>query len=265
MSALFTLRNALIATAVALLVALGIETEWGAAFTAPPLQSRSGTVKQDATSVLPDFRLGSEASAYSQIVERPLLNPSRKPAPTQLVTAAPEPPKPQVRRGLYQLIGITDLGAVKIAQLREVASNRVKSVRQGDQLQEMTVAKVESTQVTLAFQGETDVIEMAKFTASGRVPQPAPPPVIAQAPPPAVAPPQPPPQPQPGQPLAAAAYANPIIAAQLAASGQAAAPAAPGAAAPAATPPPPAPQREVVSVVEMLERRRLARQQAGSQ
>ena len=264
MSALFTLRNALIATAVALLVALGVETEWGAAFTAPPLQSRSGTVKQDATSVLPDFRLGSEASAYSQIVERPLLNPSRKPAPTQLVTAAPEPPKPQVRRGLYQLIGITDLGAVKIAQLREVASNRVKSVRQGDQLQEMTVAKVESTQVTLAFQGETDVIEMAKFTASGRVPQPAPPPVIAQAPPPAAAPPQPQ-LPQPGQPLAAAAYANPIIAAQLAASGQAAAPAAPGAAAPAATPPPPAPQREVVSVVEMLERRRLARQQAGSQ
>ena len=196
MSALFTLRNALIATAVALLVALGVETDWGAALTTPPLQSRSGTVKQDATSVLPDFRLGSEASAYSQIVERPLLNPSRKPAPTQLVTAAPEPPRPQVRRGLYQLIGITDLGSIKIAQLREIASNRVKSVRQGDQLQEMTVAKVEPTQVTLSFQGETDVIEMAKFTASGRVPQPPPPPpMIAQAPPPVavaeVAPPPP--------------------------------------------------------------------------
>ena len=181
---------------MALLVALGVETDWGAALTTPPLQSRSGTVKQDATSVLPDFRLGSEASAYSQIVERPLLNPSRKPAPTQLVTAAPEPPKPQVRRGLYQLIGITDLGSIKIAQLREIASNRVKSVRQGDQLQEMTVAKVEPTQVTLSFQGETDVIEMAKFTASGRVPQPPPPPpMIAQAPPPVavaeVAPPPP--------------------------------------------------------------------------
>lgn len=186
MSTLFTLRNALLATAAALLVALGIETDWGAAFTSPQLQLRAGVVKQDAASVLPDFRLGSEASAYNQIVERPLLNPSRKPAPTQLVTAAPEPPKPQVRRGLYQLIGITDLGTVKIAQVREVASNRVKSVRLGDQLQEMTVTKVEPTQVTLAFQGETDIIEMAKFTASGRVPQPpAPPPVLAQfAPPP---------------------------------------------------------------------------------
>ena len=182
MSALFTLRNVLSAVAVALLVALGIETDWGAALTAPPLQLRSGIVRQDATSVLPDFRLGSEATAYSQIVERPLLNPSRKPAPTQLVTAAPEPPKPQVRRGLYQLIGITDLGAVKIAQVREIASNRVTSVRQGDQLQEMTVAKVEPTQVTLSFQGETDVIEMAKFTASGRVPPPAAPPPMGSPP-----------------------------------------------------------------------------------
>ena len=182
MTTLFTLRNALIATAVALLVALGIETDWGAALTTPQLQSRSGGVKQDASSVLPDFRLGSEASAYSQITDRPLLNPSRKPAPTQLVTAAPEPPKPQVRRGLYQLIGITDLGAVKIAQVREIASNRVKSVRQGDQLQEMTVAKVEPTQVTLAFQGETDVIQMAKFTVSGRVPQPPAPPPTAPLP-----------------------------------------------------------------------------------
>ena len=193
MSALFTLRNVLSAVAVALLVALGIETDWGAALTAPPLQLRSGIVRQDATSVLPDFRLGSEATAYSQIVERPLLNPSRKPAPTQLVTAAPEPPKPQVRRGLYQLIGITDLGAVKIAQVREIASNRVTSVRQGDQLQEMTVAKVEPTQVTLSFQGETDVIEMAKFTASGRVPPPATPPPMGS--PPALQS-QPPAQPQ---------------------------------------------------------------------
>jgi hypothetical protein len=259
MSTLFTLRNALMATAAALLIALGVQTDWGAALTSPPLQSRSGAVKQDSTSVLPDFRLGSEASAYGQIVERPLLNPSRKPAPTQLVTAAPEPPRPQVRRGLYQLIGVTDLGTVKIAQLREVASNRVKSVRQGEQLQEMTVAKIDPTQVTLAFQGETDVIELAKFTASGRVPQPAPPPPIIAPPPPqpvAVQTPQP-------QNLPPGAYNNPLIAAaQAAAAGQAAAPVAQ---APAATPPPPAQPREVISVVEMLERRRQARQQAGGQ
>ena len=254
---MFTLRNLLLATAVALLLALGIETDWGAAFTGPQLQARSGGVKQDATSVLPDFRLSSEASAYGQISERPLLNPSRKPAPTQLVTAAPEPPKPQVRRGLYQLIGITDLGAVKIAQLREIASNRVKSVRQGDQVQEMTVAKVDTTQVTLAFQGETDVIEMAKFTASGRVPQPAPPPVVAQAPPPQAA------IPQPQQPApVAAAPPSPFVSGlgQPPAVGQRVFPNGL-----VATDTPTDQPRQVVNVVEMLERRRLARQQAGGQ
>lgn len=258
MSAVFTLRNLLLATAGMLLVALGVETDWGAALTKQPILSRSGGVKQEATAVLPDFRLGSEAGAYSQITERPLLNPSRKPAPTQIVTAAPEPPKPQVRRGLYQLIGITDLGAIKIAQVREIASNRVKSVRQGDQLQEMTVAQVAATQVTLAFQGETDVIEMAKYTASGRVPQPPPPPPPVSLPPPVPA------QavvPQQSVPVAASPAAPPGSGfGQPAAVGQRVFPNGL-----VAVDPPDGRPREVVNVVEMLERRRLARQQAGGQ
>lgn len=180
MSALLTLRNGLIALAAALAAALGFETEWGAALTASPAPTRSVTGKHDNAAVLPDFRLSSEANNYAQISERPLLNPTRKPAPTQLVVAATEPPKPQVRRGLYLLMGVTDLGSTKIAQVREVASNRVQSVREGEQLQEMTVKKVDTTQVTLAFQGETDVLELPKFTASGRVPQPvAPAPQLA--------------------------------------------------------------------------------------
>ena len=174
MIAIFTLRNGLIALAAALAAAFGFETDWGAAFTESTVASHSISGKHDSAMVLPDFRLSTETTNYAQISERPLLNPTRKPAPTQAVVAATEPPKPQVRRGLYQLVGVMDLGAVKIAQVREIASNRTKSVREGDLLQEMTVKKVDATQVTLAFQGETDVIDLAKFTASGRVPQPAP-------------------------------------------------------------------------------------------
>lgn len=255
MSSLFTLRNGLIAVAVALAVALGIETEWGAALTASSVPTRSITGKHDNAAVLPDFRLSSEATNYAQISERPLLNPTRKPAPTQLVVAATEPPKPQVRRGLYQLIGVMDLGTVKVAQVREIASNRTKSIREGDSLQEMTVKKVDATQVTLAFQGETDVLELAKFTASGRVPQPVAPP--------------PPPPPQQAQPFAQAIPSVMPTApvAGFAGVGQSALPMPQAQPVPAgvaaATPPPP--QRETISVVEMLERRRLARQQAGGQ
>ena len=250
MSSLFTLRSGLIAAAVALAAAFGFETEWGAALMSSATPTRPVAGKHDNAAVLPDFRLSSEATNYAQISERPLLNPTRKPAPTQLVVAATEPPKPQVRRGLYQLIGVMDLGTIKVAQVREIASNRTKSIREGDALQEMTVKKVDATQVTLAFQGETDVLELAKFTASGRVPQPSPPP---QPPPPqpfaqAQPAPQPPMQPNPsvgpaGQPIQPIPQPVPL----------------PTATAPAA------PQREVMNVVEMLERRRLARQQAGGQ
>ena len=252
MSSLFALRNGLIALAVALVVALGFETEWGSALTASSTPTRSVTGKHDNAAVLPDFRLSSEATNYAQISERPLLNPTRKPAPTQLVVAATEPPKPQVRRGLYQLIGVMDLGTVKVAQVREVASNRTKSIREGDALQEMTVKKVDATQVTLAFQGETDVLELAKFTASGRVPQP-------------VAPPPPPPQPvaqmQPAAPVMAAVQPPiPTAAVQPSVPGPRVYPNGLVEVTPQSNEP-----RQVMNVVEMLERRRLARQQAGGQ
>lgn len=182
---LFTLRNALIVAALGLAAVFGYETDWGDAFTAPPLTLRNTPAKHDSAAVLPDFRLSSEAHAYSQITERPLLNPSRKPAPTQApVAAATEPPKPQIRRGLYTLVGVTDLGSIKIAQMREASNGRVKSVRVGDALQEMKVAKIEVDRVTLSFMGETDVVDLAKFTASGRVPQP-----FVQASPPPIQPP----------------------------------------------------------------------------
>ena len=255
MSSLFTLRSALIAVAIALAVALGIETEWGSALTATATPTRSMTGKHDNAAVLPDFRLTSEATNYAQISERPLLNPTRKPAPTQLVVAATEPPRPQVRRGLYQLIGVMDLGTVKVAQVREIASNRTRSIREGDALQEMTVKKVDTTQVTLAFQGETDVLELAKFTASGRVPQPIAPPQ----------PPAPPPQPvmqaQPVAPVAVAVQpAIPPAVVQPTVPGPRVYPNGLVEVAPQSSEP-----RQVVNVVEMLERRRLARQQAGGQ
>jgi len=256
MSTLFTLRNLLIVTAVALGAALGFEMDWGNALSGSPLSARAVNGKFDGATVLPDFRLQSEAGAYAQISERPLLNPTRRPAPTQLVAAATEPPKPQVRRGLYQLIGVMDLGDVKIAQVREIASNRTRSVREGELLQEMTVKKVEETQVTLAFQGETDVIQMAKFTASGRVPQLLPAPV------------QTPvqrtlsPQPMPPSPSRPPPIQQPVASGNVPSVSPSVPTSVPAGV--AATSPPSKP-REVINVVEMLERRRLARQQAGGQ
>jgi D-Tyr-tRNAtyr deacylase len=191
----------LAACAAALALTLAWMTDWGQGFTTDDVDVKTSASKLDPATVLPDFKLSAEQNAYAQISERPLLSPTRRPAPTQAVAAvAPEPPKPQIRRGLYQLLGVSDYGDVKVAQVREVATSRVKTVRTGDTLQEMTVSKIEATQVALKFLEETDVLEMAKFTASARVPQ-GPSSTFAQAQPPqAAVNPLPPPQLPPGGP-----------------------------------------------------------------
>jgi len=150
---------------------------------------RDAAKKIGSAFVLPDFRMNTEASVHTDLVDRPLFSPTRTRAPTQIVTAAPESAKPTIRRGLYQLTGVTDLGLIKIAYLREVATNRVRSVREGDSLQELTVKTITPTQLTLTYAGDIDLIELAKFTPSGRVPVPMPPLAAALTPPPPSSPP----------------------------------------------------------------------------
>jgi len=126
-----------------------------------------------SAAVLPDFHLAPERSiAYAEIAARPLFNPGRKPAPTQAVATATEPPKPQIRRGLYELMGVMESPTGRLAQLRELSTRRSLSVRVGDSLQEMNVVRVGIDSVVLGFAGDTDELRLPQFTASGRVPQP---------------------------------------------------------------------------------------------
>lgn len=167
-------------------------TEWGERLLNPVVLPGEPTAKSplQGVDVLPDFKLSGEAAAYNVISQRPLLNPTRAPAPTAAVIVTTEPPKPQIRRGLYELLGVSEIGSTRVAQLRENATRRVVSARVGDNLQELKVEKITPDGVVLAFQNEKDEIRLARFTASSRVPQPPPP----QAPP--AVPPTPQQQPQ---------------------------------------------------------------------
>lgn len=208
------IRWALAILAVGLGIALGWVTDWGRDFGAEPeLLRNKAAAKADAGTLLPDFKLSAESGAYAQVSERPLLNPTRRPAPTQpIALIAPEPPRPQIRRGLYQLVGVSDLGGLKLAQVKEIAGGKVRTIKVGDQLQELSVKSIGKEDVVLAFQGETDVLQLAKYTASGRVPAPAP-----------VQPVQPP-SPQPSIPLpppvASVTPPNPVSPSGVAADGR---------------------------------------------
>ena len=145
-----------------------------------------GLLGASLPSVLPDFRIASESGEYDEVISRPLLNPSRRPAPLQAVSAATEPSKPQIRRGLYEMIGVLEIGDKRLAQLRELAANRVHTVRVGEQLQEFRVKAITPQMVSLEFAGETDEVRLPAFTNStkARMSAPVPPPVAALASPP---------------------------------------------------------------------------------
>ena len=224
------LNIVLATTAAGLLALLGWLTDWGQALTRPAEVRPSVAGKPDVSGLLPDFRIDADAQSYAAVSERPLLNPTRRPAPTAPVVASTEPPKPQIRRGLYQLIGVMDLGAERIAQVRDTATNATRSVKVGDMLQELRVEAIQPDSVRLAFAGESDILTLARFTPSGRVPQPpappAPPPAAAQA----AAPPQASAAAGAGQPPQAAAAAAPAASGNPAVAQQSPAPApAPGA------------------------------------
>lgn len=186
----------------------------GSANPVTPGRKTAGSGVQAA--VLPDFRMSGEASTYGEMVARPLLNPSRRPAPLQAIVEATEPPKPQIRRGLYELVGVMDMGEKRLAQLRELAANRVHTVQVGERLQEFRVKSISSELVSLEFAGETDDVRLPKFTNSSKartLAPPAPPPVAVatpQAPPLAV--PQPPQVQNTSSPTRAAAGPVPVAA-----------------------------------------------------
>ncbi|TAG81095.1 MAG: hypothetical protein EAZ24_04635, partial [Burkholderiales bacterium] len=146
----------------ALALGFAYVTEWGERLINPVVLPGEAAAKTplQGVDVLPDFKLSGESAAYNGIHLRPLLNPTRAPAPTAAVVATTEPPKPQIRRGLYELLGISQIGAMRVAQIRETATRRVMSVRQGDFLQELKVDRISNDYVVLVFQGERDEIQL---------------------------------------------------------------------------------------------------------
>ncbi len=276
---------------IALLLAYGgYVTDWGRQLGGNEVSWRKVTTPSLSTGVVPDIAFNADASPYAAVTEHNVFAPWRKPAPPADTAKVPvEPPKPQIRRGIYTLTGTIALGDDVIATVKETATGRTKQVRKGEQLQEYLVEKVESDRVFLAFAGQTEELALAKFTQSGRasvsVPSAAQPVPTALPPgmaPPGMAPPgavpqQPPQLPSvPGRPVAGQPGANVV---------QVPIPTAPGSIAPfpssVTTPPgggspqtPPAqtppvstvptaqtPPPEVIDVGELLRRRREARNQ----
>ena len=105
--------------------------------------------------LLPPVTPTPAEQAYPEVVARPLFTPTRRPAPTQQVAAAPA-----FNRGQFQLLGVIIAGNSKTAMLREKASGKIHRVDVGREVNGIKVASIERDTVTLAQGGESEVVPL---------------------------------------------------------------------------------------------------------
>ena len=152
--------------------------------------------------LLPSLAAVNPDQEYAEMGARPLFTPTRRPAPPATAPAAAS----AMAKGQFTLTGVTIVGPLKIALLREKSSGRVIRVEEGNDVNGIKVAQVDAEQVKLTQGGDSEVVQM--LVSKGAV-QPAAPPSTAAAASagPFAPPPGPPPAPAPpgANPLARAA------------------------------------------------------------
>ena len=208
----YPLISALAILAVVLAVVLGLEVASGAQL-AERLATRGAPAAAPISAkLLPPVAAVNPDQEYPETGNRPLFIATRRPAPSAVATAA----VPTMAKGQYMLTGVTIVGPLKIALLREKSSGRVIRVEEGNDVNGIKVAQVDAEQVKLTQGGDQEVVQL--LVTKGAAPASAPPasaasaagpfaPVAGATPPvpPGANPlarPGPPPAAQPGQPPA---------------------------------------------------------------
>lgn len=105
--------------------------------------------------LLPPMPVTVAEQAYPETVARPLLSPNRRPAPEKVAG-----PVSTMQKGRYTLTGVTIVGPLRIALLREKASGRVVRAEKGKEIEGVTVQEIEAESVTLAMGGDQETISL---------------------------------------------------------------------------------------------------------
>lgn len=153
-------------------VVIGIESDWGREWRKPDAGMPLIEPKTVPLNLMQDYKLEGDVTAYVEMVNRPLLTPTRRPAPPP---PPPEPPKQVIQRGQFALLGTTITKDKNIAFLRQASSGKFHRVEQGQVLNGMTVAKVAADRVTLQLGEDSEEIVMRIATATTKPPPSQPP------------------------------------------------------------------------------------------
>lgn len=151
----WTVENILWAVLCAgLIVAIGLETNWGATLHKPLVESTATTEPFAAPELAVDFKTPS-ADTFIAISARPLFVPSRSPAP-------PPPPPPNVEsrptmtKGQFLLYGTIQSPEGSFAQLAPRTGGKVRFIPKGAEIDGITVKEVGSDFVVLTQFGDEE-------------------------------------------------------------------------------------------------------------
>ncbi len=112
--------------------------------------------------LLPEYPAGASAAAKTDVVDRTLFNPTRRPAPPAAAVA--ETAKPKMQKGQFALSGTMMIDNVVMAFLRESPGGKSRKVRQGENLNGMIVAEIKPDRVRLTLGEESEEL-MLKVAA----------------------------------------------------------------------------------------------------
>src|SRR5450631_3846096 len=108
--------------------------------------------------VLPEYGIEGGIAARAATVQRTLFNPTRRPAPA----AVSEPAEAQsFRKGQFALVGSSVTNDRRVAFLREMASGKSRMVRQGDEINGITIAEVSPETVRLQRGSQSEELRLA--------------------------------------------------------------------------------------------------------
>lgn len=157
---------------VVLALVIGWESGWGKSFVRHPAPAEAITPKPVVASVLPDYMISGGASAHTEMVQRTLFNPTRRPAP-----AAPEVAASRMQRGQFALTGTLVIDGKSTAFLKELQGNKARKVLAGDKINGMVVAEVKADRIRLTMGDESEELVLKV----GTNPRPTVAPVVATA------------------------------------------------------------------------------------
>lgn len=153
----------------ALVLGIGLETEWGAKTQWAVGDTKAGPTDFTRPALSEPFQLPAP-DQFLSVTTRPMFIVTRRPAPPP---PPPEAPKPAMKKGQFVLMGTTIVPEGKFAFLLEKANNKTRVVAQGKLINEILVKEVSADRVVLSQFDDTEVLSLLMNKAAG-TPHPAP-------------------------------------------------------------------------------------------